>query len=215
MEELEREEWESNKKPWEQPLPPHKEAFIVKNLYRIDNFINSSTCRQITEKYKTKLKYHNSEIKSELYLALRKIAYYSNDLQNAFISYGPKVFEQTTEEYFINIIRNRRREIKAVKINKIMQPSPKPFKLLDCPKIRSIFRQAGLTLKQRKVFIYRNRCKKLSFAEISKRLKCNQRNAKKLYDRAVKLITHYVKRTSIDIEDIYRSPTRNEYVKLQ
>ena len=96
-----------------------------------------------------------------------------------------------------------------------MQPSPKPFKLLDCPKIRSIFRQAGLTLKQRKVFIYRNRCKKLSFAEISKRLKCNQRNAKKLYDRAVKLITHYVKRTSIDIEDIYRSPTRNEYVKLQ
>jgi hypothetical protein len=187
--------------------------YVNSNYFRIEHFIDSDQCRVIIHKYKTTVGQHRSELISELYLTLRKTAYYCNN-ENAYAYYIQKAFERTVEEYFIAEIRRQRGELKAIEKRGIYRPEPKPFALLNCSKIRMILRKAALSRQQRKSFIFRNGGLKLTFKQISKKLRCSEANAKKHYYKAKIKIKEYVKMASIDIADIYRTPTRAEYAKL-
>jgi hypothetical protein len=208
----EKQEEEEEKEYYEKRLSKEQEAFIETNSFRIDRFIASGICHIICHNYRTTVKQHSLELKSELYFALRKVAYHCNNLEYAYISYIPETFKQTVEEYFIEPIRDEKRLVKYLKTRII--PEHRPFKLLNCPKVRRLLRKAKLTIHQRKAFIFRNRGLKLTFKQISIKLNCNERNTKKHYYRALELIKDYVKRTSLEIDDIYRTPTEEEYAKL-
>lgn len=210
-------------------MSEENESFVNQNIYRINEFLETSTAKQIVSKYFTKMDDCSDELTSELYFALRKIAFYCDDKGTAFSWYGPEVFRNTLEEYFQQPIKLRDRMFSPKKrdltekgkaiLNKQrfayieMKSETKPFKVLDCQKIRKLMKEAGLTKLQRIVFLLRNK-RHLTFEQISKRLDRKSKTIQSHYYRALYKLKAYTRLSHLEMTDLYRNPTKNEEIEL-
>ena len=203
-------------KAWEVKMSDEDENFINQNVWEIDKFLETCTAKQICRKYYANIETSYGELKSELYFALRKIACYCDDRENAFIWYGPVVFSSTMEEYFINNIRKADREGRLAIEHLERFTEPKHFKVLDCSVMISIVKKAVPNKKQRKAFWLRTRHHQglMSFKDIGKRIGCNKSNTKKHFDRAVKNLQNYVRSINLGMDEIYRSLSDKEINEL-
>ena len=218
-------------RPSERKITKVNEEFIDKNLYRIDEFLDSQTAKRIADKYYTKIEIHKGELVSDLFLALRRMAVYCNCYENAFLWYGPVVLSHTLEEYFQMNIQNtdklrdpwkrkrleeKGRSILLVQRQKYIEQeyNTHPFKVLDCKKISRLIRQAGLTKMQIRVFLLKAR-KDMDFRQISKKINRSLCTVRAHYYRAINKMKKYTNRTHLEIEDIYRTLTKQERTDLK
>ena len=203
-------------KAWKEQMSDEDEKFVNQNVGEIDKFLETYTAKHICKKYYANIDASYGELKSELYFALRKIACYCDDRENAFVWYGPVVFRNTTEEYFINNIRKASKETEIAIEHLERLTEPKHFRVFDCPAMISIVKKAVPNIKQRKAFWLRVRYYQglMTFEHVGKRTGCNKSNAKRHFDRAVKNLQNYVMSIDLGMDEIYRSLSDKEINEL-
>ncbi len=220
---------DSKDNKWEHRLSEKEEEFVSQNLHRIDAFLKSYTAGAIAGKYYAKISIHHGELASDLYLALRRVAMGCDNYENAFLWYAPKVFIQTTEEYFQTNIRQsdkrrdpskRRLKDKGKSVLHTQRlayiesnANIKPFKVLDCKKISQLIRRAGLTKMQIRVFLLIAR-KDMSLRQISKKIDRSYYTVRTHYYRAINKLKKYTKQMHLEITDVYRNLTKGEIFGL-
>jgi DNA-binding CsgD family transcriptional regulator len=220
---------EKKEKRWERRLSDAEEQFVNQNLHRIEEYLQTQTARSIASKYYTDICSHHDELVSDLYFALRRVAIGCQDYENAFVWYGPAVFSQTTEEFFLSHIKRydklrnpRTRKLKD-KGKKILLrqrlkyiaaiTDSRPFKVIDCQLISRIIRKAGLSKMQIRVFLLKAR-RDMSLYQISKKLKRSFSTVRTHYQRAINKLKQYIRHMHIDITDLYRNLTKDEIFEL-